>query len=62
MVGCGIVGVCCALYLQRDGHSVVVIDPGGPGEACSSGNAGQFVTGYCVPSAFRESPERCRPW
>ena len=49
MVGCGIVGVCCALYLQRDGHSVVVIDPGGPGEACSSGNAGQFVTGYCVP-------------
>ena len=49
MVGGGIVGVCCALYLQRDGHSVVVIDPGGPGEACSSGNAGQFVTGYCVP-------------
>lgn len=49
MVGGGIVGVCCALYLQRDGHSVVIIDPGGPGEACSSGNAGQFVTGYCVP-------------
>ena len=49
MVGCGVVGVCCALYLQRDGHSVVVMDPGGPGEACSSGNAGQFVTGYCVP-------------
>lgn len=49
MVGCGIVGTCCALYLQRDGHNVVIIDPGGPGEACSSGNAGQFVTGYCVP-------------
>ena len=49
MVGGGIVGVCCALYLQRDGHRVTVMDPGGPGEACSSGNAGQFVTGYCVP-------------
>ncbi len=49
VVGCGIVGVCCALYLQRDGHSVVIMDPGGPGEACSSGNAAQFVTGYCVP-------------
>ncbi len=49
MVGCGIVGVCCALYLQRDGHNVIVIDRNGPGEGCSSGNAGQFVTGYCVP-------------
>lgn len=49
VVGGGVVGVCCALYLQRDGHSVAIIDPGGPGEACSSGNAGQFVTGYCVP-------------
>ena len=49
VVGCGIVGVCCALYLQRDGHNVIVIDPNGPGEGCSSGNAGQIVTGYCVP-------------
>ncbi|MDE2965770.1 MAG: FAD-dependent oxidoreductase, partial [Acidobacteriota bacterium] len=32
VVGGGIVGVCCALYLQRDGHSVAIIDPGGPGE------------------------------
>ena len=49
VVGAGIVGICCALYLQRDGHQVTVIDPNGPGEGCSSGNAGQFVTGYCVP-------------
>ena len=49
VVGCGIVGVCFTLYLQRDGHNVIVIDRNGPGEGCSSGNAGQLVTGYCVP-------------
>jgi len=49
VVGCGIVGICCGLCLQRDGHQVTIIDPNGPGEGCSSGNAGQFVTGYCVP-------------
>jgi len=49
VVGCGIVGICCGLCLQRDGHEVIILDPHGPGEGCSSGNAGQFVTGYCVP-------------
>ena len=49
VIGGGIVGVCCAKCLQQDGHRVTVIDSNGPGEGCSSGNAGQFVTGYCVP-------------
>ena len=49
VVGAGIVGICCALYLQRDGHQVTVIDPNEPGTACSSGNGGQIVTAYCVP-------------
>jgi len=49
VIGGGIVGVCCAKWLQRDGQRVTIIDPNGPGEGCSSGNAGQFVTGYCVP-------------
>ena len=52
VVGAGIVGICCALYLQRDGHRVCLIDPDGPGEGCTSGNGGQIVTGYCVPVAL----------
>jgi len=49
VVGGGIVGICCGLYLQRDGHEVTIIDQDDPGEGCSSGSAGQFCPGYCVP-------------
>lgn len=49
VIGGGVVGVCCALYLQREGHHVTVFDPEGPGEGCSLGSAGQFVAGYCAP-------------
>src|ERR1044072_5304319 len=49
IVGAGIVGICSALQLQRDGHEVVVIDRNGPGEATSRGNAGIFAIGHVVP-------------
>ena len=39
VVGAGIVGVCCALQLQRDGHRVSLFDYQGPGEGTSRGNA-----------------------
>ena len=52
VVGGGIVGVCCALHLQRGGHDVTILEPNGPGEGCSIGNAGQIVTGYCVPESM----------
>ena len=32
VVGAGIIGICCAIALQRDGHKVVLIDKSGPGE------------------------------
>ena len=32
VIGAGIVGVCCALYLQRAGLKVRLIDRGAPGE------------------------------
>ena len=38
VIGAGIVGICCASYLQRDGHRVTVLDPLPPGEACSFGD------------------------
>lgn len=51
VIGAGTVGVCCALWLQRDGHRVTLIDRGGPGEGTSFGNAGLIQTGAVVPIA-----------
>ncbi len=49
VIGAGIVGIACALYLQREGLSVRVIDYQGPGEGASSGNAGLVAQESCVP-------------
>jgi D-amino-acid dehydrogenase len=52
VIGAGIVGLACATYLQRDGRKVVVIDPGGPGEGASYGNAGGLNGSSIVPVAM----------
>jgi D-amino-acid dehydrogenase len=52
VIGAGIVGLCCAIYLQRDGRKVVVLDPGGPGEGASYGNAGGLNGSSIVPVAM----------
>jgi D-amino-acid dehydrogenase len=52
VIGAGIVGLCCATYLQRDGRKVVVIDPGGPGEGATYGNAGGLNGSSIVPVAM----------
>ncbi|MER8827972.1 FAD-dependent oxidoreductase [Mesorhizobium sp. M0938] len=52
VVGAGIVGVTCALALQRQGHEVVLIDRHQPGDACSFGNAGILTATECVPYAL----------
>ncbi len=49
IVGAGIVGICCALYLRREGYPVTLIDAEGPGEGASSGNAGLIADGSCLP-------------
>ena len=49
VIGAGIVGISCALYLQRDGHQVTVIDNLEPGQGCSSGNGGQIMTDWSAP-------------
>lgn len=51
VIGAGIVGVCCAIELQRRGWSVTLIDKGAPGEACSFGNAGILSAQALVPIA-----------
>lgn len=49
VIGNGIVGTCVAAWLQRDGHKVVFIDPLGPAEATSFGNAGSLSPSACLP-------------
>ena len=49
VIGAGIVGVSTALWLQRDGHQVTLIDKTGPAAGASYGNAGVLATGAVVP-------------
>ena len=42
VVGAGIQGVCCALYLQKKGYDVKLFDKDEPGNSASYGNAGHF--------------------
>ena len=46
------VGVCAARWLQRDGHSVFLVEAGNPGEGASFGNAGAFNGSSVTPVAF----------
>ncbi|WP_449432423.1 NAD(P)/FAD-dependent oxidoreductase [Pseudomonas putida] len=49
VVGGGIVGICCALYLQRDGHQVTLIDPAAPGDSTAKWSCGQLAVGEIIP-------------
>lgn len=49
IIGAGIVGVSSALWLQRAGFSVTLVDARGIGEGASFGNAGNISPGAVVP-------------
>ncbi|MBL25462.1 MAG: hypothetical protein CMM48_16380 [Rhodospirillaceae bacterium] len=51
VIGAGAAGMCSALFLQRDGHRVTVIDRDAPGKGCSFGNAGFLSPGTSTPKA-----------
>ena len=54
VLGAGMVGISCALELQRRGYRVRLIDRRGPGEETSAGNAGILSLSNITPLA---SPE-----
>ncbi|MBV9824389.1 MAG: FAD-binding oxidoreductase [Alphaproteobacteria bacterium] len=60
VIGGGMVGMCTAIWLQRDGNSVCVVEPGHVGEGASFGNAGCFngssVTPTSMPGTIRNVP------
>lgn len=49
IIGAGIVGVSTAIWLQRDGHKVILIDKAGPAEGASQGNGGVLASCAMVP-------------
>ena len=49
VVGAGIVGVSCAIWLQRAGHRVTIVDRTGPASGTSHGNAGVLAGGSVIP-------------
>ncbi len=49
IIGAGIQGVCCALFLQKKGYQVTLFDRDEPGNAASYGNAGHFSPYASVP-------------
>jgi len=51
VLGAGVAGLATALYLQRSGHQVLVIDPLPPAGGTSYGNSGLISSDTAVPIA-----------
>ena len=60
IVGAGIVGVSSALWLQKAGFDVTIVEAGAVGEGASFGNAGNISPGavvpYLIPGVLKEAP------
>lgn len=57
VIGAGIVGVCCAWELRREGHEVSVFERhASVAEECSFANAGVIAPGYVTPWASPGMP------
>ena len=52
VVGAGVVGLCTAWHLARQGAEVTMLDHGEPGGGASSGNAGAISAGSVAPLAM----------
>ena len=62
VIGAGIVGICTARALQRDGAAVTVIDPLPPGRSTSFGNAGGMAVTEVAPLALPGTISRVPGW
>ena len=51
IVGGGVIGLCAAWYLRKEGCEVTVIDEGNLSDGTSFGNAGMVVPSHFVPMA-----------
>jgi len=62
VVGAGVVGLATALYLQRNGHQVTVIDPMPPAGGTSYGNSGLISKDTAVPIALPGMLQKVPKW
>lgn len=51
IIGGGIIGLCSAYYLAKEGYQVVVFDKSDMSDGCSYGNAGMIVPSHIIPLA-----------
>jgi D-amino-acid dehydrogenase len=51
VIGGGIIGLCSAYYLAKEGHKVTVIDKSDMLDGASYGNAGMIVPSHIIPLA-----------
>ncbi len=51
IIGGGIIGLCSAYYLQKEGHQVTVIDKGDMSSGASFVNAGYITPSHIIPLA-----------
>ena len=51
IIGGGVIGLCSAYYLQKEGYDVTVIDRGDITDGCSFGNMGYMSPSHFVPLA-----------
>ena len=51
VIGGGVIGLCSAYYLSKDGFKVTLFDSGDLSEGCSHGNAGMIVPSHIIPLA-----------
>jgi D-amino-acid dehydrogenase len=52
ILGGGVIGLACALYLLRAGRSVIVLEQGRVGGATSHGNCGTITPSHAMPLAM----------
>lgn len=51
IIGGGIIGLCCAYYLQKDGHQVTIVDKSDISSGASFVNAGYITPSHIIPLA-----------
>jgi D-amino-acid dehydrogenase len=51
IIGAGIIGLCTAYYLRKDGHEVTVIERNDITDGCSFGNMGYISPSHFIPLA-----------
>src|SRR5690349_3348743 len=62
VLGAGVVGLSTALYLQRYGHQVTVLDPMPPAGGTSYGNSGLISKDTAVPVALPGMLQKVPKW